>query len=609
MFRRDFLKYLSSIPLFPIASDGQKTGSTPSPFRRVRPSDREWPSAAKWETLRKQLRGRLIKLESPLLVCKNDAGSKECSELFRSLKNPYFIGDDPALTQTSGWVGAWESKPSVYAVAAENSRDIAAAVKFARKNKLRLVVKGGGHSYQGTSCAPDSLLVWTRAMNQITIHDSFVGKGCKGKQTPQPAVSVGSGAIWMHTYHEVVTNGGRYVQGGGCATVGVAGLIQSGGFGSFSKYYGMAAAGLIEAEVVTADGKIRIANACSEPELFWGLKGGGGGSLGIITRLTLRTRELPERFGAVFLSVKASSDEAFKQLVAKVVDHYAEVLFNRHWGEQIVFGHGNRISVRMVFAGLDADQAREVWRPLIEWLNSSPDDYTIEQPVITQAVPARSFWDPQYWKKNHPEFVLSDDRPGAPDGNIFWVGDRGEVGQVLNAYKSAWLPASLLKRDEREKLVNALFESSRNWSISLHFNKGLAGASEEDIAAARDTATNPKVLDAFALAICASDDEPAFTGIPGKKPNIEDSRKKRQMVDRAMNEILRLAPSSGSYVSEGDFFENDWQDSFWGANYPRLAAVKREYDPEGLFFVHHGVGSEYWSADGFERSKNPHRLV
>ncbi|QYU66318.1 BBE domain-containing protein [Leptolyngbya sp. 15MV] len=236
-----------------------------------------------------------------------------------------------------------------------------------------------------------------------------------------------------------------------------------------------------------------------------------------------------------------------------------------------------------------------------------PGQLALDQPIHRGADVDEP--DPQYWKKNHPEFVLSDDRPGAPDGNIFWVGDRGEVGQVLNAYKSAWLPASLLKRDEREKLVNALFESSRNWSISLHFNKGLAGASEEDIAAARDTATNPKVLDAFALAICASDDEPAFTGIPGKKPNIEDSRKKRQMVDRAMNEILRLAPSSGSYVSEGDFFENDWQDSFWGANYPRLAAVKREYDPEGLFFVHHGVGSEYWSADGFERSKNPHRLV
>jgi FAD/FMN-containing dehydrogenase len=83
------------------------------------------------------------------------------------------------------------------------------------------------------------------------------------------------------------------VQGGGCTTVGVAGLIQSGGFGSFSKRYGLAAAGLLEAEIVTADGAVRIANACTNAELFWGLKGGGSGSLGVVTRLTLKTRELP----------------------------------------------------------------------------------------------------------------------------------------------------------------------------------------------------------------------------------------------------------------------------------------------------------------------------
>ena len=64
---------------------------------------------------------------------------------------------------------------------------------------------------------------------------------------------------------------------------------------------------------------------------------------------------------------------------------------------------------------------------------------------------------------------------------------------------------------------------------------------------------------------------------------------------------LKVAPRAGSYVSESDFFEADWQHAFWGSNYPRLAAVKKQYDPDGLFFVHHGVGSEEWSADGFEK--------
>jgi FAD/FMN-containing dehydrogenase len=68
-----------------------------------------------------------------------------------------------------------------------------------------------------------------------------------------------------------------------------------------------------------------------------------------------------------------------------------------------------------------------------------------------------------------------------------------------------------------------------------------------------------------------------------------------------MDELLKAAPRAGSYVSESDFFEKDWQRSYWGSNYPKLAAVKKKYDPDGLFFVHHGVGSEEWSADGFVR--------
>ena len=159
----------------------------------------------------------------------------ECKTLFENLKNPYYIGDQPGLTQTLGWVDAWATKPSVYAVAARNAQDIAAAVNFARKHNLRLVVKGGGHSYQGTSNAPDSLLIWTRHMHDITMHTGFVPQGCKGSHASQRAVTLGAGTIWMQAYEAVTTRGGAYVQGGGCTTVGVAGLLQSGGVGSFSR--------------------------------------------------------------------------------------------------------------------------------------------------------------------------------------------------------------------------------------------------------------------------------------------------------------------------------------------------------------------------------------
>ena len=69
----------------------------------------------------------------------------------------------------------------------------------------------------------------------------------------------------------------------------------------------------------------------------------------------------------------------------------------------------------------------------------------------------------------------------------------------------------------------------------------------------------------------------------------------------AMDELLKVVTNPGSYVAESNFFERAWRRSFWGSNYSRLVAVKHEYDPSGLFFVHHGVGSEDWSLNGFKR--------
>ena len=278
MNRRRLLQAGAALPLLP---DNWRSwphlvpAATASPSSsRVRPGDPEWPSAASWERLNRDVGGRLITVESPLAACIEAPESATCAHVFDSLQNPYYLGDEVGLTQTLGWVDAWTSRPSVYAVAARTTDDVVAAVNFAREHNLRLVVKGGGHSYQGTSNAADSLLIWTRQMNAITVHDAFVGTGCEGQAAPQPAVTVEAGAIWGQVYDAVTTQAGRYVQGGGCLTVGVAGLIQSGGFGSFSKAYGMAAASLLEAEIVTADGEVRIANACTQSGPVLGDQGG-----------------------------------------------------------------------------------------------------------------------------------------------------------------------------------------------------------------------------------------------------------------------------------------------------------------------------------------------
>ena len=570
------------------------------PTRRRRPSDADWPSDAAWKRLGGEVDGNLIPIEFPLAACVNDVGSSGCKALLSNIKNPYYIGDQPGLTQTLGWVDAWFTQPSVYAVAAKNANHIAAAVNFARENNLRFVVKGGGHSYQGTSNAPDSLLVWTRNMNDIHLHENFVPRGCERTHAPQRAMSCGSGAVWMEAYQAVTTKGGAYVQGGGCTTVGVAGLVQSGGFGNFSKHYGTAAAGLLEAEVVTADGKIRIANACTNPDLFWAIKGGGGGSFGVVSRVTMRVRELPEFFGAARLQIRASSDDAFRRLLNRFVSFYREQLFNDHWGESVYISPRNAMAINMVSYGLSTEAGKKTWQSFLDWVARSKGDYTVAEGPTIVSIPARHWWDAEWWREQKLNVFESDLRPGASPNNAWWAGDAGQVAWTIYGFDSLWLPATLLEDESRERLARALFTGSRHAAIELHFNKGLAGAPREALDAARDTAMNPAVLGAFALAIVA-DGGGGYPGVRGHEPDVEAARTSRALIGRCMNEMAAVAGSSGAYLAEGNYFERNWQRSYWGSNYARLLRVKRRCDPAGLFFVHNGVGTEGWSADGFTK--------
>jgi FAD/FMN-containing dehydrogenase len=582
-----------------------------SVIQRVRPADPLWPSAASWAKLRAAVGGNLLEPRALLADCQTDANGEACAEVRKSIRNPFYIGDQPAGTEVSGWLDAWTPAPSAYAVAARNAADVAAAVNFARENNLRLVVKGGGHSYLGTSNAPDSLLVWTRAMNKVTLHDAFVPQECKANTAPIPAVTAEAGAMWIDLYHAVTTEAGRYVQGGGCTTVGVAGLVQSGGFGSFSKGFGTSAAGLLEAEVVTADGKVRIANACTNPDLFWAIKGGGGGSFGVVTRVTLRTHVLPEFFGWVSGRIKAESDAAAQNLIARFMTFYRESLFNSHWGEQVSFGPDNTLRLSMVCQGLDNQQVLNLWNPFFDSVKNSKD--LTASDLEAGAGPARHWWDVADRKRRGNDSMISDSRPGAPAIHAYWSGDQAQVGAFLHGYDSLWLPASLLESSQQPRLAEALFAASRHKKIELHFNKGIAGAAPAAVVATRDTATNPAVVDSFVLAIIADGGFPAYPGLArpvttsgansGMNPpmNLDFARNNAHKIDLSAADLRKIAPNAGSYVSESNFFNASWQKSYWGTNYSKLRAIKKKYDPQGLFFVHHGVGSEDWSADGFTR--------
>ena len=112
---------------------------------------------------------------------------------------------------------------------------------------------------------------------------------------------------------------------------------------------------------------------------------------------------------------------------------------------------------------------------------------------------------------------------------------------------------------------------------------------------------NPAVLDAFALVILGAAEGPAYPGVAGHEPAARRRARKRRRSRVRWPRSASSFPSRPPTSRRATSSSRDWQQAFWGQNYPRLLAVKDKYDPDGLFFVHHGVGSERWSDDGFTR--------
>jgi FAD/FMN-containing dehydrogenase len=543
-----------------------------------------------WTELDERLGDRLVRVESPLRACMVDPGGAACADALENLRNPFFCEDEPGAFQTSGWLDGFVADASPYAVAARSAEEVAAAVTFARAHGVRLAIKGTGHDYLGRSSAPDSLLVWTHHMRDVTVHDAFAITGGHGSQERVPAITVGAGTRWLEAY-VAATRRGRYVQGGGCTSVGAAGgFTQGGGFGSFSKRYGTAAGNVVEVEVVTADGEILVANEDQHEDLFWALRGGGGGTFGVVTKMTFRTHEMPETFGAAIGTITANSDADYRRLIRAFVDFLPGYLDNEHWGEQVRLAPDNTMEFALTMLDVDDTEARAIWKPFTDWVTQHSDAVSGE--IFFASLPFTAMWDVDWWATNVPDFITRDDRPGQPSALYWWASNQSEVSQYLHAYRSRWLPRAQFEESEADTLTDALFEASRHWHFTLHTNKALSGTT----AAARErdlrTSINPAAFDAAALLIMASNEQYAYPGVPGHEPDQAAGRAIVARIDAALRPIRDAIPAAGAYVNEADYFEPDWQHSFWGDNYPRLLDIKRKYDPTNLFRVHHGVGSE-----------------
>ena len=196
--------------------------------------------------------------------------SAAVKELAGSLKGRVLLAADPGYDEARRiWNGMHDRHPALIAQC-QTVEDVSHAVTFARERSLLLAVKGGGHSWPGKSVCERGLMIDLSPMNRVDVDAS------------RQVAAAGGGAL-LNMLDTRSLEHGLVTTAGVVSHTGVGGLTLGGGFGRLNRKYGLTIDNLLSAEVVTADGKVRNASAESEPDLFWGLRGGGG-NFGVVTR-------------------------------------------------------------------------------------------------------------------------------------------------------------------------------------------------------------------------------------------------------------------------------------------------------------------------------------
>lgn len=158
------------------------------------------------------------------------------------------------------------------------TQDVVAAVNIARENGLAVAVRCGGHSVTGMSIVDDGILVDLAGMKYVDVD-------------PQAREARAGGGVLWGEFDAATQQHGLHTPGGRVTTTGVGGFTTGGGYGWTSSKHGLTCDNLISAEVVTADGRVLTASAEENPDLFWGIRGGGG-NFGIVTRFDFRLHAL-----------------------------------------------------------------------------------------------------------------------------------------------------------------------------------------------------------------------------------------------------------------------------------------------------------------------------
>lgn len=279
------------------------------------------------------------------------------------------------------WNRAIEKYPLVI-IYCYNEQDIINAIVWARKNSIEIRVRSGAHSYEGYSTGNDVAVIDISKMNEIYIDEE------------NSVVKIGGGVRNREIY-EALGSKSYAFPGGGCPTVGVAGLILGGGWGYSSRFLGLACDSLIELEMINYKGEKLIINEQENSDLFWACKGSGGCNFGIITSMTIKLKEKIEMGTLIYINYpNISTEDNIK--VIEVLQNLYKNLDRRINLKTAIYNSvekGRGVKLTGLFYGNSID-AREILSPLENITNSM--EIKIEDMSILECN--------RYIQDSHPDY-------------------------------------------------------------------------------------------------------------------------------------------------------------------------------------------------------------
>ena len=432
--------------------------------------------------------------------------------------------------------------------------DVLACVRFCASNGVTITCRSGGHGAEGYCSRDGQLMIDLSAMQSIEVD----------LQTQLVHVAAGSfwGQVDLATYPFGVA-----ACGGGCSEVGVAGLSQGGGYGPLSRSHGMTIDNIVQARVVTGrDLKVVVASPTSEPDLYWALRGGGGGNFGVVTRFSYRLHPIGRAFcaGTLVYAWGADTKAMFK--------FYRDWMRSPGADERLtflpIFGlnpNGEPAGVLSTFFNGDFDAGLAY---LVQIMTAA------KMPLPMNAGPGKTLADvlpALMGPMTLPAYTGTESTTAWPGSGLFW-----KNGFLHNDFPDAAIDTFMAWLEKAPRTPSQVASGGPNRlgmkhapDLTFGYIESLGGAMGR--VGATDTAFYWRdQLFSF-----------SFIGIyPAQDPEMKD------LVGRWAEQFrAAMAPyfSGGVYVNYMQQDLPNWHTAYYGANFPRLRQVKQTYDPQHLF--------------------------